>query len=74
MSVISVRVTNDEMTMLENVSKLYGCGVSSMIKQIVFDKLEEEYDLQIIERYEKEKASGTLETRPIEALWEELEL
>ncbi len=74
MSVISVRVTNDEMAMLETVSKLYGCGVSSMIKQIVFDKLEEEYDLRVIAAYEKEKAEGTLETRPIEALWEELGL
>lgn len=74
MSVISVRVNNDEKDILENAAKVFGCGVSSMIKQIVFDKLEDEYDMRLIKKYEEQKADGTLTTRPIDELWAELEL
>lgn len=65
MGIVSVRVNDDEMKVLNEFSKLYGCGVSSMIKRIVFEKLEE---------YEKEKANGTLKTCPIDDLWKELDL
>ena len=74
MSVISVRVNNKELAMLENASKIYGCGISGMIKQIVFEKLEDEYDMRAIADYETAKANNTLKTRPIEELWEELGL
>lgn len=33
MSVISVRVNDDEMSVLENASKMYSGGISSMIKK-----------------------------------------
>lgn len=74
MSVISVRVNNNELAMLENASKIYGCGISGMIKQIVFEKLEDEYDMRAIAEYETEKSNKTLKTRPIEEFWEELGL
>lgn len=74
MSVISVRVNNNELAMLENASKVYGCGISGMIKQIVFEKLEDEYDMRAIAEYEAEKSNKTLKTRPIEEFWEELGL
>lgn len=74
MSVISVRVNNAEMSILEKASKVYGCGISGMIKQIVFEKLEDEYDMRAIADYEAAKADKTLKTRPIEELWEELGL
>lgn len=34
----------------------------------------ENSDIKIIEEYESEKNAGTLETRPIEELWKELDL
>ncbi|WP_442856027.1 DUF6290 family protein [Butyrivibrio sp. LB2008] len=37
-------------------------------------KSENEFDLNLFEEYEKEKADGTLVTRPIEKLWKELEV
>lgn len=72
--VISVRVTDAEQTILNQASAVYGCGVSSLIKRLAFEKLEDEYDLQVIREYEKDKSAGTLKTRPIEELWDELEL
>ena len=74
MSIVSVRVNDDEMKVLNEFSKLYGCGVSSMIKRIVFERLEDEYYLKAFEEYEKEKANGTLKTYPISDLWKESDL
>lgn len=72
MSIISLRLNDDEMETLDEASKIYGCGVSSMIKQIVFDKLEDEFDLAAISDYEKQKKAGTLKTKPIDQVWKEL--
>lgn len=73
-AVISVRVSDAEREMLNKASTLYGCGVSSLMKRLVFEKLEDEYDLQAIADYEKSKVDGTLEVRPIAELWKELDL
>lgn len=73
-SIISVRVNDTEEKILNSVSAMYGCGVSSFIKKVVFEKIEDDYDIKSIEEYESEKKNGTLETRPIEELWEELDL
>ncbi len=72
MSVVSVRFDDDEMKALNDLARLYGCGISSMIKEIVFERLEDEYDLKISTEYEKDKKDGTLKTRPISELWKEL--
>lgn len=48
MGIVSVRVNDDEMKILNEFSKLYGCGVSSLIKRIVFEKLEEHEKKQTV--------------------------
>ena len=45
-----------------------------MMKMLVFEKLEEEYDLKIVEDYERKKAKGEISFRPIDELWKELGL
>ena len=37
-------------------------------------KLEEEYDLKIVEDYERKKTKGKISFRPIDELWKELGL
>ena len=74
MSVISIRVNDDEKKVLDSASKAYGCKVSSMIKKIVFEKLENDYDLKIFEEYEKDKANSTLKTYTREEAWKMLDL
>lgn len=56
MSVISVRVNDDEMSVLENASKMYSGGISSMIKKIVFERIEDEYDLSVAKEPSREKS------------------
>lgn len=74
MSLISVRVNEAEREILEKAASIYGCGLSSMMKMLVFEKLEEEYDLKIVEDYERKKAKGEIFFRPIDELWKELGL
>ncbi len=71
MNVISVRVTDEEKKMLEEAQAIYNCGVSTLLKKITFEKLEEDFDLKIIEKYERNK-KNTLELMPIEDVWEDL--
>ena len=73
-AVISVRVSDAEQELLNKASSVYGCGVSSLMKRLVFEKLEDEYDLRMIEEYERKKEEGTLKTRPASELWAELGL
>lgn len=73
-AVISVRVSDAEQELLNKASSVYGCGVSSLMKRLVFEKLEDEYDLQMIKEYEHKKEEGTLKTRPASELWAELGL
>ena len=42
------------------------------LKRLVFEKLEDEYDLHKIEKYEGK--NGTFKTRPASELWVELDL
>lgn len=73
-AVISVRVSDAEQELLNKASSVYGCGVSSLMKRLVFEKLEDEYDLKMIEEYERKKEEGILKTRPASELWAELGL
>ena len=73
-AIISVRVSDSEQELLNKAAAIYGCGVSSLMKRLVFEKLEDEYDLYMIEDYESKKKAGTLKTRPASELWAELDL
>lgn len=63
MSILSLRFNDEEIKVLTNASKVFGCGISSMVTQIVFEKLEDEYDLRVIKDYEQRKKNGTVELK-----------
>ena len=73
-SVISVRVNDREKEMLKKAALVHGCATSSLMKKIVFEKLEDEYDLQVIAEYEMNKADGTLEVFDFDDVVKELGL
>lgn len=74
MSVVSVRFSDDEMKALNDFAKLYDRDISSLIKEIVFQHLNDEYDLKVFDEYEKDKKNENLNIRPISDLWKELYL
>lgn len=73
-NIISLRVNEQELSILKQAASVYGGGISSMIKKLAFEKLEDDYDLKVISEYEKEKEEGTLETYTHEETWKMLGL
>lgn len=74
MSVISLRVSEEELNVFKGYAKINNKSLSETIKSVMFERIEDEYDRQIFMEYEKEKEAGSLKTRPIDELWKELEL
>ena len=67
---IAIRVSDKEKELIRKASKLHNCGISSWSKRIIFEKLEDEYDLKIAKEYEKRKNENLTRLKPIEELFE----
>ena len=59
MSVISVRLNDEEREVLENAARFYRCNLSTLIKRLTFEKLEDEYDMKAASDYLKERGWNT---------------
>jgi len=55
---VSLRVTEDERNLMEAFAKVHGVKVSEAVKDVFFDRLEDEYDLQAIREHRTRKANG----------------
>ncbi|WP_338950322.1 type II toxin-antitoxin system RelB family antitoxin [Fusobacterium nucleatum] len=66
MSVVSIRFNDDEEEILKNYVKSKGLNLSQYIKNLIFEKIEEEYDLKSVQEYLKAKSEGTLNLIPFE--------
>ncbi|WP_027128210.1 type II toxin-antitoxin system RelB family antitoxin [Fusobacterium perfoetens] len=59
MAVISLRLNENEEKLLREVAEFEGVGLSSYLKKIIFERLEDEYDLKLAnEAYEKHMKNG----------------
>ena len=74
MSIISLRVPEEELNIFKSYAKHNNTTLSVIIRTTMIEKIETEYDLQVFADYEAEKAAGTLKTRPISELWKEIDL
>ena len=50
---VSLRVSEDEKKWMDSYAKLHGINLTDAIKAAFFEKLENEYDLNIIREYEE---------------------
>lgn len=71
---ISVRVSAEDKALFEKYAKMHGLSLSEFVRQTVMERIEDEYDLKLLEAYEAERRAGNVRTRPIEELWNELGL
>ncbi len=69
----SIILTESEKKLAESYSKLHNISLDEAFKNALFEKIEDEFDLKIADialaEYKK-----TGESRPINELWEELNL
>ena len=66
MSVVSIRFNDEEEEIVKNYVKSKGTNLSQYIKNIIFVKIEEEYDLKLVQEYLKAKSEDTLNLIPFE--------
>ena len=66
MSVVSIRFNDEEEEIVKNYVKSKGTNLSQYIKDIIFEKIEEEYDLKLVQEYIKAKSEETLNLIPFE--------
>lgn len=72
--IISVRLNEDEKNLLMKMVSVYGHGMSSLLKKLAFEKIEDEYDLQLIREYESDKHSEDYKTYSAEEAWKILDV
>lgn len=71
---ISLRVTDGERVAIESYAKVQRLNISEAIKNIIFQRLEDEYDLQRIQEHRERKARGEVKMYTLDEVEAELEL
>jgi len=66
MSMITLRVSEEEKEVLQRYADFTGVSLSEFIKTRVIESIEDEYDLKMIEEYEKKKLNNELEFYSLE--------
>ena len=66
MSVVSIRFNDEEEEIVKRYVKSKGTNLSQYIKNTIFEKIEEEYDLKLVQEYLKAKSEETLNLIPFE--------
>jgi len=61
MSMITLRVSEEEKEVLQRYADFTGVSLSEFIKTRVIESIEDEYDLKMIEEYEKNKKNNKTE-------------
>lgn len=60
MSVISIRLNSQEEAVVRSYAKSKNNSVSQLIKELLMEKIESEYDIEICREYLAEKEKGEL--------------
>ena len=70
----SIRMNEEEKALAESYAKLHAMSLGEAFKRALFERIEEEYDISLAnEAYQEYKNTGC-KSRPIEELWDELNL
>ena len=70
----SIRLTDEERKLAESYAKLHSISVGEAFKMALFERIEDEYDITIGEEAYKEYVKDGRKSRPVEELWNELDL
>jgi len=69
---VSLRVTEEERITMESYAKVQGVNISEAIKNIFFQRLEDEFDLRRIQEHRERKARGEVQFYTHEEIVKEL--
>ncbi len=74
MTTVTLRLNKEEKYIFEEVVDLYGGKLSTAIKQLALDKIQEEYDLQLIRDFEEREKNNEVEFITFDDLRKDLNL
>lgn len=69
----SIRLSEKERKLATSYAHLHGISLGEAFKQALFERIEDEYDVQIAQEALDEWARDGYKTTPIEEFWEELD-
>ena len=70
----SIRMNEEEKALAESYAKLHAMSLGEAFKKALFERIEEEYDISLANVAYQEYKNNGCKSRPIEELWEELNL
>lgn len=70
----SIRLTEQEKELADSYARLHSLSLGEAFKQALFEKIEDEYDISVYEEAYREYENNGKKSRPIEELWQELDL
>ena len=70
----SIRLTEQEKQIADSYARLHSLSLGEAFKKALFEKIEEEYDIAIFDEALKEYELSEKKSRPIEELWQELDV
>ncbi len=71
---VTIRLNDEEKEFFEAGAVLYKGSLSTIIKRLAMEKLEDDYDMLAIARYEKSQRDGTLKLYSHEEMRKEIGL
>lgn len=70
----SIRLSDEERCLAESYAKLHSLSLGEAFKKALFERIEDEYDLTVANEAHQEYLKNGKKSRPIEELWQELDL
>ena len=70
----SIRLTEQEKQIASSYARLHSLSLGEAFKQALFEKIEDEYDISVYDEAYKEYKNDGEKSRPVEELWQELDL
>jgi hypothetical protein len=74
MTTLTVRLNQEEEKIFNSVANLYGGKLSTAIKQLALEKIEDEYDMQLIKDFEEREERNEVNLISLDELKKELEI
>ncbi len=70
----SIRLTEEEKKLATSYANIHSISLGEAFKRALFEKIEDEYDITIANQAYEEYVKDGKKSRPIQELWDELEL
>ena len=69
---LSLRLEKEDEQLIRDYARFYGMTVSEFLRKAAIERIEDEYDLNALQEYERKKQNGELELYSHDEAWSKL--